>query len=153
MVAWVEVYSGQRSLAFKPTTAMVVLYQHRVGLWCLRATFCKYHGQVCTRENELREQIPVNTSWWSVNFLRLAVRSIWLSHVQSVLVLQSHRNLWFPPLQFQNRAKTSEALGIACCFLTVQVCFLGVLRKWRHNQRTIALYYKTATPNRGLTGT
>ena len=71
--------------------------------------------------------------------LRLAALSIWLSHIQSVLVLQSHRNLWFPPSQFQNRAKTSEALRIARCFLTVQVCFLGVFRKWRHNQRTIAL--------------
>ena len=71
--------------------------------------------------------------------LRLAALSIWLSHIQSVLVLQSHRNLRFPPSQFQNRAKTSEALRIARCFLTVQVCFLGVFRKWRHNQRTIAL--------------
>ena len=72
--------------------------------------------------------------------LRLAALSIWLSHIQSVLVVQSHRNLWFPPSQFQNRAKTSEALtGIARCFLPVQVCFLGAFRKWRHNQRTIAL--------------
>ena len=70
--------------------------------------------------------------------LRLAALSIWLSHIQSVLVLQSHRNLRFPPSQFQNRAKTSEAL-IGSCFLTVQVCFLGAFRKWRHNQRTIAL--------------
>ena len=71
--------------------------------------------------------------------LRLAALSIWLSHIQSVLVLQSHRNLRFPPSQFQNRAKTSEALRIASCFLTVQVCFLGAFRKWHHNQRTIAL--------------
>ena len=61
--------------------------------------------------------------------LRLAALSILLSHNQSVLVLQSHRNLRFPPSQFQNRAKTSEALRIAHCFLTLQVCFLGVFRK------------------------
>ena len=71
--------------------------------------------------------------------LRLAALSIWLSRIQSVLVLQSHRNLRFPPSQFQNRAKTSETLRVARSFLTVQVCFLGLFRKWCHNQRTIAL--------------
>ena len=61
--------------------------------------------------------------------LRLTALSIWLSHIQSVLVLQSHRNRWFPPLQFQNRAKTSEALRIARCFLTAQVCFSRRVQK------------------------
>ena len=57
--------------------------------------------------------------------LRLPALSISLSHIQSVVVLQRHRNWWFPPLQFQNRAKTGEALRIAHCF----VCFSWHVQK------------------------